>query len=507
MNNLKKDIPVLLGLIGSTSLAFITSGVASPGLLSLLGNFGINFSSSLLMGLSPERMKRWFVDVHPDDMNHSIKKLFVSSVGEALNNIRILYEGSAASEQDKEEAKKLVKSLQRSLATQLMDKTLICLEEPEVKQFLYNSNDTGNGAIVSFILDALQRTGVSDSFGQFLSQHLAPQIQLCFGEGLKRSENRDAWVAFQRMMAEDLQETVNRIEASQEEIKTELSNLRQGTSGFTKKQMDEIRRLKELLQNPKKFQLAIDKGITESLQLIESKANELIRTTTEIHVTVKELQTMTKRMERKQRQIFIAVCISLAVTAAAAGFIIFYALNQPFTATIHIYGWEGKQHHPLDGKGAVELKLGDKTERAEINSRGEAIFRKLLPAYKNQTVCIALTDTGYEPYYLQDSAVQLRKDGISEVRVMLYGLDQLEGFILDGNKGIAGAKVRVAGISAQTDKQGYFSISIPPEKQRKYQEVEISKDGYKPYRYSEMTMVRQKDSPLRIDLSRCRINN
>jgi hypothetical protein len=498
MNNLKKDIPVLLGLVGAASLAFVTSGVGTPGLLNLLGNFGVNFSSGLFMELSPGRIKRWFVDVHPDDMNHSIKKLFVSAIGEALGNIRILYEGSAASEQDKKEAKKLITGLQKSLATQLMDKTLIRLEEPEVKQFLHNNTDTGNDAIVSFISDAFQRAGVSDSFGQFLSQHLAPQIQLCFGEGLKRNENHDAWVAFQRMMAEDLQASVNRIEASLKEM--------QGTTGLSKEQTDEIRSLKELLQNPKEFRLRISKGITKSLQSIEVKANELIKTTTIIHITVKELQIIASRIERKQRQMFLTVCISIAITVVAAGAIAFHLLNQPFTTTIYIYGWEGKQHHPLDGEGTIELLLGDKTERAEINRKGEAIFRKLLPAYKNQTVRMALTDTGYEPYYLQDSVVQLRKDGISEVRVMLYGLDQLEGYILNGEKGIDGATVRVAGQSAQTDKRGYFSIIIPLEKQRRYQEVEISKEGYEPYLRSEMPMVRQKDRLLRIDLSQPRTN-
>ncbi|MDR1223569.1 MAG: carboxypeptidase-like regulatory domain-containing protein [Tannerella sp.] len=107
-------------------------------------------------------------------------------------------------------------------------------------------------------------------------------------------------------------------------------------------------------------------------------------------------------------------------------------------------------------------------------------------------------------YYLQDSTVQLRKEGISEVRVLLYGLDRLEGYIPDGNNGIAGATVRVAGQSAQTDERGYFSITIPLEKQRPYQEVEISKEGYEPYRYSEMPMIRQKDYPFRIDLSQPR---
>jgi hypothetical protein len=484
----KNDIHSLLGFIGTTSLAFVTGGVTTPALLSLVGGLSSGVASNLLSDLSPGKIKKWFVDVHPDNLNHHIKKLFVRSIGEALSNIQILYAESGASGQDKKEARRIIRKLQRELGTNMLDPTQIRLEEPEVKQFLYARSS--DDAIVRYVQDRFNETGISASFGQFLARHLAPQIQLCFGEGLKNPANHETWVAFQRMLAEDLQEAVNRIEQTQQEIKTEISGLRQGTSGFTDKEMDEIRQLKEMLKDKTLIRMSINRSLTEALKNIEAKEDELIRTTTETNIHVKELKSITQAIAKKQKQVTLVIYSTLTATCIAVGVLAFHLLNQPFTATIHVYGWEGRQHHPLDGKGAIELRLGDKIERAGINRQGEAIFKKIFPEYNRKLIPLSIVETGSDPYYFADSAILVRKNETSEIQVLLRGLDKLEGAVTDENgTGIGGAMVWVAGISAQTDARGRFAINIPIEKQKRHQEVEIRKEGYVPYRNSAMPMA------------------
>jgi RNA-binding protein YhbY len=343
---IKQDLSSLLGVIGTTALACVTGGITTPALLSLAGGLS-SVASNLLSEFSPGRMKKWFVDVHPDDLNHSLKKLFVHSIGEALSNISILYTESGASRQEKEVARKIIQKLQKELGTKMLDSNQIKLDEPEVKQFLYDRQD--DDAIVSYVQDKFDAAGASPSFGQFLAQHLAPQIQLCYGEGLKNPANHDAWVTFQRMLAEDLQETANRIEQTQQKIKTGISELKQGTTGFSGTEMNEIRQLKEMLQNKKLMKVNISrnitKALTEALEKIEKKENELIRTTTETNLNVKDIKTIAIRMEKRQKQMTFIIVLSLAVTFIAAGALAFYLLNQPFTATVHVYGWEGTQHH------------------------------------------------------------------------------------------------------------------------------------------------------------------
>jgi len=164
--------------------------------------------------------------------------------------------------------------------------------------------------------------------------------------------------------------------------------------------------------------------------------------------------------------------------------------NEPFTATIQVYGWESKQHNPLDGKGSVVLTLGSKSEKAVINQQGEAIFKDILPEYDGKIVPIHIADTDDEPYYFADSVIQIHKDKKSKIQVRLCGLEKFEGMVIDENgNGIADARIFVAGVKHKTDERGYFQINIPIEKQQRTQEIEIFKDGYTSYRDIAMQMT------------------
>jgi hypothetical protein len=156
-------------------------------------------------------------------------------------------------------------------------------------------------------------------------------------------------------------------------------------------------------------------------------------------------------------------------------------INQPFTATIQIYGWENEQYNPLNGKGTLVLTLGDKAEKAEINRQGEAVFKGILPEYNGKTVLACITDTEGEPYYLSDSLVRIDKNGTTKVQILLHGLEKLEGTIYDdiSGEGLPDVSITVAGITTTTDEKGNFTVDIPIEKQRQEQEIEISKEGYK----------------------------
>jgi hypothetical protein len=494
MTYLKKNIPYLVGTLGAASLVFVASGIIAPGMLDVLSGIGAGFSSNILYDATSSAMKGWLGGKnHPNALNHSIRKLFISAIKEALSNIGILYAESGASQQEKRAAAKVIRKVQKALEKNLLNSTKVKVDEPEVKKFLH-SDTADNEAITTFVVEAFSEAGVSASFGQFLAQHLASQIQLCFGEGLKNPANHGAWVAFQRLLVENLQKTVDEIAKSQQEIKDEIRDLTQGTTGFSETEMNEIRQLKKLLQDSKQdsrlVEVSIDKGITEALKGIEAKEDKLIGTTTETNINVKELKAIAKRVAKKHSQMVTVIYSSLAVALVAVGVLTFLALNRPFTATVHVYGWEGRQHHPLDGKGTIALRLGDKVEKAEISRQGEAIFKKILPEYNRKIVPVAIVETEPEPYYLADSVILLRKNEACEVQVLLRGLEKLEGVITDENGfAIADATVWVAGIGAQTDARGYFAVTIPLEKQKRHQEVEIHKSGYIPYRNSAMPMV------------------
>jgi hypothetical protein len=370
----------------------------------------------------------------------------------------------------------------------LLDKKQIQLDETEVKQFLYEKEH--EDVIVNFIEKQFAEFEIADPFKSFLAQNLPAQIQLCFGEGLKDPANQNAWIAFQRMLMEEIRNDIKQIADTQQSIKDDLSDLKFEKSGFSKEQVKEIHQLVSILNNKNLIEVKIKDSVNQTLESIESKANEIIKITTETNITVAQLKTMLEKIDRQNRTTH-AIIYTLAVLLLLAGaFVIYKIINQPFTTTIQLCGWEGEHQNPLDGKGTLILTLGDKTEKAEINRQGEAIFKGILPEYNGKTVSIYLIDTENEPYYLTDSVIQIFKNKKSEIGVRLAGLEKFEGVIVDENGiGIADATIFIAGMKEKTDENGYFLIEIPTEKQKLTQEIEIVKEHYLPYRNIAMPMT------------------
>jgi len=485
MKNIKKDIPVLMGLLATASLAVVSGGLINPATTSILGgittaggNIGANLAASFLTGFTPAKIKKWFITEHPDKLNHSIKKLFIQSIGEALTNVDILFSETNNANERKKAAKQLIKALKKQLPDMFLNNNQIHLDELEIKQFLY---DKGKEEMVcDFMTNHLDSFGITEPFKSFLSQNLPAQIQLCFGEGLKDPANQNAWIAFQRMLMEEIRNDIKQIADTQQSIKDDLSDLKFTKSGFSEKQISEIHQLVELLNNKKLVEVKIKDSVNQSLQSIEDKANEIIRITTETNITVSQLKTNVEKINQ-QNKINQIIIFSLAGGLLIAGLFVGYKLiNQPFTATIQVYGWENEQHNPLDGKGTLVLTLGDKMERAEINRQGEAIFKSILPQFNGKTISAYIVDTEGEPYYLSDSSIRIEKNSTTKVQVLLRGLEKLQGTISDiSGEGLPDVSVTVAEITVTTDEKGNFTLEIPIEKQRLEQEIRIYKAGYK----------------------------
>ena len=485
MKNTKKDIASIAGFLASTSLAFVSGGLVNP----VIGSIGASLAANFLTGISPVKIRKWFITEHPEKLNHSIKKLFIASINEALNNISILFSETENSDSEKKAAKRLIKELQKDLPDMLLNlnEKQLQLEEAEIKQFLYERDR--EEAICGFVETQFAGFGITEPFKSFLAQNLPPQIQLCFGEGLKDPANQNAWIAFQRMLIEDIRNDVKQIADTQQSIKDDLSDLKFEKSGFSEEQINETQQLVKILNDKKLVEVKIRSGIDQSLKSIENQADEIIKITTETNITVAQLKINIEKIRRQNRLNYIIVLSLSGILFMAGLFIAYKLINQPFTATIQVYGWENKQHNPLNGSGTLALILGDKTEKAEINRQGEAIFKTVLPEYNGKMVAIHITDLENEPYYLADSMIQIHKGKKSEIQVRLRGLEKFEGVIVDENgAGIAHATVVVAGIKDQTDERGYFKIAIPTEKQQRLQEVEIFKEGYMTYRNIAMPM-------------------
>jgi hypothetical protein len=490
MKKVKKDIPSLIGLITTTALAVISGGLINPATTSILGSslsnvgsgIGASLAASFLTNFTPVKIKKWFVNVHPNDLNHNVKKLFFESVQEALNNIFVLFSETQVSDSEKKHVKQLIKTLQKHLPEMLSNSTQIQIEESEIKHFFYGND--GEDVLFSFIENQFADFGITEPFKSFLAKNLPAQIQLCFGEGLKDPANQNAWIAFQRMLIEEIRSDIKQIANTQQNIKDDLSDLKFEKSGFSQEQIAEIRELIKILNNKKLVEVKIKNSINQSLKSIENKANEIIRITTKTQLSVDELKIIIEKIKRQNRTNHIILFIFVICLLASGTIVIYKLIHQPFTATIRIVDWKGKDNPFINESGSkVRIWLGGEPREYKSISDGYVEFSKIPAKYKNEAVQIDFQPSEEYPLYIKDKTISLQTEEKMELKVYVKGLDSIRGNIkdCDTEKIIEGALIKINGQSTYSDSLGNFEMSFQPDKQEINQTIEIYKNNYQRY--------------------------
>ena len=455
-------------------------------------NIGASLAANFLVGFTPDKIKKWFIDVHPNDLNHSIKMLFIQSVQEALNNISILFLETQASNDEKKQAKQLIKTLKKSLPDMFLNNNQIQLEEPEIKHFLYEKDK--EELICNFIANQFDTFGITESFKSFLAQNLPAQIQLCFGEGLKAPTNHNAWIAFQRMLIEEIRNDIKQIAGTQQSIKDDLTDLKFEKSGFSEEQIAEIRQLVKILNDKKLVEVKIRSGVNQSLKSIENKANEVIRITTKTQITVDELKIIIKNIERQNHINQIIIYSLSACLIAVATFGIFkLIINQPFDVTVQIVDWNDKTNNQeiYDKGGFIHFGSESKVELTTANS-GKFKFSLANSHNKDSVRVYFQPQDKYYQFMKLDTTIFIQKDNSSPycLKMKFDGIDKITRQVLN-EKGqpIAGAIAEINGVKDTTDADGNFTIVLPVEKQQRYQILTIKKEGYEIFVNKKFDMI------------------
>lgn len=490
-----KIAPIVTSLAGTVlhvGLSCLTSGLTARTFLSLIGGISTHLTADSILKLSPQKLKKMIFGVHPDDLNHSVKRLFFQSMAEALDNVLILYSETPISKQEKKKAKKIIASLKKAISDNqnIYDSKI---NDAAISSFLSEPQDNA-GEIANFIADKLASDKISESFGKFIAEHFPSQIQLCFGEGLKSPNNHEAWVAFQRMMSDEIRDTVARIEQTQKDIQQDISAIKTGTIGLDENQLNELKKLNELLNDEERFNVVLNNNVTEALSSIEDKANELLKITTHTNKTVKELIELNRKQERRERILLGLIIAVLAVLLVGGGIVSYHSLTRPFNLTVSVHGWKGKEHHPLKGTGTIKIAIDNKVYTSDINKGGDAVFMELPHSYSGKIARVSIENTEGMPYFCLDSVLKVDKKQVAYLSVSIEGLELAHGYIKDENtlEPIIGALVRIAGESTYTDGLGEFSLPIPTDKQDERQEIQIYKEGYETYR-AEQPMIGRHD--------------
>ena len=500
MKNLKKDIPSILGLITTASLAVISGGIITPATKNILtvgGNIGASLAANFLTGFTPAKIKKWFVDVHPDKLNHSIKKLFVASTVDALSNISILFSEAQATNDKKTQARKLIKILQKQLPNMLMNGTQIRLEESEIKHFLYKKNKEEE--ISRFIEDQFNTFGIDEPFKSFLAENLPAQIQLCFGEGLKDTVNHDAWVAFQRMLIEETRNDIKQIAETQQRLIDGVSVPNPEEMVFSEEQIAKIYELVEILNNKELIEIKISDSINQSLVSIEAKANEIIRITTKTQISVDELKAIIEKVKRQNRNNHIIICTLVVCLLGVGIFGIYKLINCPFKITIQIVDWNNRTNNSEIYNNGGTLFFDSKQEYDKIlTNANNGRFSFNLPAsYNKKSVRVYFLPQQKKYQFMKlDTTIVIHRDSTYHLRMTFDGIDKITRKVIDNStlQSIEGAIVQIKGAIDITDKDGKFTIRLPLEEQQLVQKLTIKKEGYIDYINSALDMTTSNEN-------------
>ncbi len=162
------------------------------------------------------------------------------------------------------------------------------------------------------------------------------------------------------------------------------------------------------------------------------------------------------------------------------------------SVTVLVHGSAGKDELVLPNRGRVYLIYGEAKVGETINAKGEATFKQINAAYfdEDKPVELLFEDPEGEPYRARfpDSAYQLKSGQYLALEVVLEGMETLEGIVKDFVTGepLDSVEIRIPGQSFYTNNYGEFSLELPPDRQRKFIDLSLTKTGYQ---RKELTQV------------------
>jgi hypothetical protein len=154
--------------------------------------------------------------------------------------------------------------------------------------------------------------------------------------------------------------------------------------------------------------------------------------------------------------------------------------DENFILTVFVHGRNGNADKILGGQGKVCLYLNSKPEKVNIDEDGKAVFTEISPRFLNKPARITIEHT--QPYQSThpDSLYTLTQDGVIYLECELQGEDKVFGEVLDFKTGqlLDSVRVSIQDVETYTNKNGWFELKIPIEKQEKFQRVAFDKKGY-----------------------------
>lgn len=161
--------------------------------------------------------------------------------------------------------------------------------------------------------------------------------------------------------------------------------------------------------------------------------------------------------------------------------------DESFDAVIQVVDWNNTTSNPeIYNKGGVVYINGIANELTKTNN-GTFKFQ----SDKERKINVYFQPEKRRQFMKLDTTIFLSKDS-SAYRLKMYfrGIDKITRIVedRDGNP-VVGAIAEINGITDTTTADGKFTISLPLDKQKQYQELTIRKTGFVDYHNRELDMT------------------
>ncbi|MEM9936610.1 MAG: hypothetical protein AAF824_23485 [Bacteroidota bacterium] len=151
-----------------------------------------------------------------------------------------------------------------------------------------------------------------------------------------------------------------------------------------------------------------------------------------------------------------------------------------FSVSVIVHGKNGKDQPILRNQGEVLLDIGGKREVAPIDGNGQATFLQLAGGFKGDSALISIIHP--QPYFPvnRDRKYILLPNKVIYLNTELVGMEKIKGRIIDAvtETFLDSVRVSVENYASYTDTYGWFQLDLPPEIQKKFIQVILSKPGY-----------------------------
>ncbi|KGN70159.1 hypothetical protein [Porphyromonas sp. COT-239 OH1446] len=460
MRQQKKQIGrSLIGIITSTALACITSELTIPILRELLHDLSIGMAVDLTQQLSPTRLKEYILGAHPSQMGRELQRLFLSSTTDALDNILTLYLETTSDRHDRRRAKRAIRTLVKQLSHKQQHQLLDDLENKEIAMRFTCPETEGETALEAYLSQQLQTSSdLPKGLKQMITQHLSPQVQLCFGHNLGQGHHREAWISYERTL---LEEIYHRLAEGQPPLASAPIELH----------------IPEL-------EGRLGKVLARRLRGIEEREDKLIHLSSETHLSVRQLLQQNQSHRRQIRTMMLGLYLLVLALAGTLSYWAYDRRQASFDLCIQIHGWLGRDHHLIQGEASLRVELGEEIRVLDIDRHGRVFLSHLPASLAGKSISVHISQPEGMPYYsLQESMLLDPKRYIHYLEASIVGLDRLDGLVRNALTGdeIVGAEVYMAGERIHTDRHGRFTLFISKQRQALKQQISVSKTGFERY--------------------------